>query len=42
MGASDSFKPKIETGPFGYVLEDVPRLTDYIPDLPVRRRFLFR
>ncbi|KAB1209256.1 6-phosphofructokinase 3 [Morella rubra] len=34
MGASDSFKPKIETGSFGYVLEDVPRLTDYIPDLP--------
>ncbi|GMJ07372.1 phosphofructokinase 3 [Hibiscus trionum] len=28
-------KPKIITGPGGYVLEDVPHLSDYIPDLPV-------
>ncbi|TYH36146.1 hypothetical protein ES332_D13G244900v1 [Gossypium tomentosum] len=27
-------KPKIVDGPGGYVLEDVPHLTDYIPDLP--------
>ncbi|XVF88663.1 hypothetical protein PTKIN_Ptkin19aG0068600 [Pterospermum kingtungense] len=27
-------KPKIVTGPAGYVLEDVPHLTDYIADLP--------
>ncbi|KAK8980051.1 hypothetical protein V6N11_061269 [Hibiscus sabdariffa] len=26
-------KPKIVTGPGGYVLEDVPHLSDYIPDL---------
>jgi 6-phosphofructokinase 1 len=32
---SDNFsKPKIETGSTGYVLEDVPHLSDYIPDLP--------
>ncbi|XVF49071.1 hypothetical protein PTKIN_Ptkin03bG0239600 [Pterospermum kingtungense] len=27
-------KPKIVTGPGGYVLEDVPHLSDYIADLP--------
>ncbi|GMI92712.1 phosphofructokinase 3 [Hibiscus trionum] len=27
-------KPKIVIGPGGYVLEDVPHLSDYIPDLP--------
>lgn len=27
---------KVEKGEYGYVLEDVPHLTDYIPDLPVR------
>ncbi|XP_024022456.1 ATP-dependent 6-phosphofructokinase 3 [Morus notabilis] len=27
-------KPKIVTGDAGYVLEDVPHLTDYLPDLP--------
>ncbi|XWS17353.1 hypothetical protein CRYUN_Cryun33cG0060200 [Craigia yunnanensis] len=27
-------KPKIVTGPGGYVLEDVPHLADYIADLP--------
>lgn len=26
---------KIVTGDAGYVLEDVPHLTDYLPDLPV-------
>lgn len=26
---------KVEKGEAGYVLEDVPHLTDYIPDLPV-------
>lgn len=26
---------KVEKGEYGYVLEDVPHLTDYIPDLPV-------
>jgi len=26
---------KIEEGDFGYVLDDVPHLTDYLPDLPV-------
>ncbi|KAI3756003.1 hypothetical protein L1987_55815 [Smallanthus sonchifolius] len=29
-----SFQMKVETGDAGYVLEDVPHLTDYIPDLP--------
>ncbi|XP_015571726.1 ATP-dependent 6-phosphofructokinase 3 [Ricinus communis] len=28
------YKPKIVTGEYGYVLEDVPHLTDYLPDLP--------
>ncbi|ERN15213.1 ATP-dependent 6-phosphofructokinase 6 [Amborella trichopoda] len=28
------YQPKIETGEGGYVLEDVPHLTDYIPHLP--------
>ncbi|KAG4141301.1 hypothetical protein ERO13_D06G067800v2 [Gossypium hirsutum] len=28
-------QPKIVNGPGGYVLEDVPHLSDYIPDLPV-------
>lgn len=32
-------EPKVVSGPSGYVLEDVPHLSDYIPDLPVRRRF---
>ena len=38
MASSLNSKPKIVTGTAGYVLEDVPHLTDYIPDLPVRRR----
>lgn len=33
--SSDSvYKPKFVTGDSGYVLEDVPHLSDYIPDLP--------
>lgn len=39
MEASNGYKRKIVTGSAGYVLEDVPHLSDYIPDLPVRRRF---
>lgn len=38
MAHSPNYKPKIITGPTGYVLEDVPHLSDYVPDLPVRRR----
>ncbi|XP_044463838.1 ATP-dependent 6-phosphofructokinase 3-like [Mangifera indica] len=35
MGSSsDNTKPKIVNGPAGYVLEDVPHLSDYIPNLP--------
>ena len=35
MGATNNSQPKIVTGEAGYVLEDVPHLSDYIPDLPV-------
>lgn len=28
-------QPKVVTGEHGYVLEDVPHLIDYIPNLPV-------
>ncbi|KAF8400915.1 hypothetical protein HHK36_014218 [Tetracentron sinense] len=34
MGFSSKSQPKIVTGDAGYVLEDVPHLSDYIPDLP--------
>ncbi|GLT65925.1 hypothetical protein SLA2020_383250 [Shorea laevis] len=34
MGVTTNSEPKIVTGEAGYVLEDVPHLTDYIPDLP--------
>ncbi|XP_062148907.1 ATP-dependent 6-phosphofructokinase 3-like isoform X2 [Alnus glutinosa] len=34
MEASNGFKRKVVTGSAGYVLEDVPHLSDYIPDLP--------
>lgn len=27
---------KVERGEYGYLLEDVPHITDYIDDLPVR------
>lgn len=33
-------KKKIVVGEAGYVLEDVPHLSDYIPDLPVTLRAL--
>ncbi|RZS09697.1 hypothetical protein BHM03_00040802 [Ensete ventricosum] len=35
MGSEARLCPKIEYGDGGYVLEDVPHLTDYLPDLPV-------
>lgn len=36
MGSSGAkLEPKVEVGDGGYVLEDVPHLTDYIPHLPV-------
>lgn len=38
-GGGGDHKPKVVMGEAGYVLEDVPHLSDYIPDLPVRRRF---
>ncbi|KAK9101176.1 hypothetical protein Scep_024606 [Stephania cephalantha] len=34
MGHGVDSPPKIVTGSHGYVLEDVPHLIDYIPDLP--------
>ncbi|PKA64224.1 6-phosphofructokinase 3 [Apostasia shenzhenica] len=34
MGSEKGPDRKIAEGPAGYVLEDVPHLTDYIPDLP--------
>ncbi|XP_057422484.1 ATP-dependent 6-phosphofructokinase 3-like [Lotus japonicus] len=34
MGSSPISKPKIVRGSAGYVLEDVPHLSDYIPELP--------
>ncbi|PON81088.1 ATP-dependent 6-phosphofructokinase [Trema orientale] len=34
MGLSTITEPKIVTGDAGYVLEDVPHLSDYIPHLP--------
>ena len=33
--AVNSHMMKVETGDYGYVLEDVPHLTDYIDQLPV-------
>ncbi|CAI0426142.1 unnamed protein product [Linum tenue] len=33
-GGHGLFKPKIVNGDYGYVLEDVPHLTDYLPHLP--------
>ncbi|KZV54274.1 6-phosphofructokinase 3 [Dorcoceras hygrometricum] len=35
MGLECKSMPKIVTGAHGYVLEDVPHLSDYIPNLPV-------
>lgn len=34
-GLLNDLQPKIVSGDFGYILEDVPHLSDYIPDLPV-------
>ncbi|MED6146911.1 ATP-dependent 6-phosphofructokinase 3 [Stylosanthes scabra] len=34
MGSSVNSKPKVIKGPAGYVLEDVPHFSDYIPELP--------
>ncbi|XP_073134422.1 ATP-dependent 6-phosphofructokinase 6-like [Henckelia pumila] len=34
MGSEDNSQMKVVTGEFGYVLQDVPHLTDYISDLP--------
>ncbi|XAR67665.1 6-phosphofructokinase [Bertholletia excelsa] len=34
MESSINYKPKIVNGEAGYVLEDVPHLSDYIPNLP--------
>lgn len=39
MASPANTDPKVVTGTAGYVLEDVPHLTDYFPNLPVRRRF---
>lgn len=35
MDNNISVQMKVETGDAGYVLEDVPHLSDYIPNLPV-------
>jgi 6-phosphofructokinase 1 len=35
MSLADAAYVKISEGRFGYVLDDVPHLTDYLPDLPV-------
>lgn len=34
MSSPKSTKPKIVNGPGGYILQDVPHLIDYLPDLP--------
>lgn len=34
MGTESNYQMKVVKGEYGYVLEDVPHLTDYIPDLP--------
>ncbi|KAK7251495.1 hypothetical protein RIF29_34757 [Crotalaria pallida] len=34
MGSVPNSKPKLVHGSLGYVLEDVPHLTDYMPELP--------
>ncbi|XP_073278314.1 ATP-dependent 6-phosphofructokinase 3-like [Primulina huaijiensis] len=35
MGLECNSMPKIVNGEYGYILEDVPHLSDYIPNLPV-------
>lgn len=37
--AMDGVATKLVTGDAGYVLEDVPHLSDYLPDLPVSAAF---
>ena len=39
-GEENGVMMKVVTGPGGYILQDVPHLTDYIPDLPVCIFFL--
>ncbi|KAF8051779.1 hypothetical protein N665_1668s0007 [Sinapis alba] len=34
MSSPKSNKPKIVNGPGGYILQDVPHIIDYLPDLP--------
>ncbi|KAL7159266.1 hypothetical protein ABFS83_01G016600 [Erythranthe nasuta] len=34
MDSQSNYQMKVVTGEFGYVLQDVPHLADYIPDLP--------
>ncbi|KAG8375626.1 hypothetical protein BUALT_Bualt10G0119900 [Buddleja alternifolia] len=34
MGSQSDYQMKVVTGEYGYVLQDVPHLTDYIADLP--------
>lgn len=41
MGTKSKYQMKMVTGDYGYVLEDVPHLTDYIPDLPILLFLLF-
>lgn len=35
MGPTGNLQMKVVKGDFGYVLEDVPHLCDYLSDLPV-------
>lgn len=35
VSLADAAYVKISEGDFGYVLDDVPHFTDYLPDLPV-------
>lgn len=39
MESSENSQMKIVNGDYGYVLEDVPHLTDYIADLPVTHTY---
>jgi 6-phosphofructokinase 1 len=41
MDDSVKYEKKIIEGDGGYVLEDVPHLTDYLDDLPVSNNFSF-
>lgn len=35
MATQSNFQMKVVEGQLGYVLQDVPHITDYIPNLPV-------